>query len=253
MAQRYSLNVNGTVHTVEADPDMPLLYALKNDVGLNNPQFGCGLAQCGACTVHLNGQPVRSCVTAISDVGDGKVVTLSGLGTPEKPPMNWSAWIQGNVLPAALALEEDAGRRRHVVDLVDQGLSAYWDTLPADGGVDEEIDSGTDGGTDAGNLCGDSTKQASEACDDGNQTSGDGCNANCSAVEPGWLCDTPGRACIKVEGCGNGRVEGEEKCDDRNNISGDGCNAACDTVEPGWNCPQFSPTSGTCKGRFDPL
>lgn len=59
------------------------------------------------------------------------------LGTPEKPPMNWSAWIQGNVLPAALALEEDAGRRRHVVDLVDQGLSAYWDTLPADGGVDE--------------------------------------------------------------------------------------------------------------------
>jgi len=52
---KFTLDVNGKSHTIDADPDMPLLYALKNDVGLNNPQFGCGLAQCGACTVHLNG------------------------------------------------------------------------------------------------------------------------------------------------------------------------------------------------------
>ena len=56
MNQSYSLNVNGTVHKIEADEDMPLLYALRGDLGLNNPHFGCGLAQCGACTVHVDGQ-----------------------------------------------------------------------------------------------------------------------------------------------------------------------------------------------------
>ena len=96
MAQ-FTLNVNGTMHRVEADPDMPLLYALKNDIGLNNPQFGCGLAQCGACTVHLNGEAIRSCVTPISAVGDGKVVTLSGLGTPEKPHPLQTAYIEEQV------------------------------------------------------------------------------------------------------------------------------------------------------------
>jgi len=71
---RISLDVNGSVHTIDADPDMPLLYALRNDLGLNNPHFGCGLSQCGACTVHINGQAVRSCVTPLSAVGTGKVV-----------------------------------------------------------------------------------------------------------------------------------------------------------------------------------
>jgi aerobic-type carbon monoxide dehydrogenase small subunit (CoxS/CutS family) len=82
---RFTLNVNGKTHDVDADPDMPLLYALRNDIGLNNPHFGCGLAQCGACTVHLDGQAIRSCATPLSAVGDGKIVTLAGLGTPEKP------------------------------------------------------------------------------------------------------------------------------------------------------------------------
>jgi nicotinate dehydrogenase subunit A len=59
MTQKFILNVNGKAHTVDADPDMPLLYALRNDVGLNSPHFGCGLAQCGACTVHLDGEPIR--------------------------------------------------------------------------------------------------------------------------------------------------------------------------------------------------
>ena len=76
---------------------MPLLYALRNDLGLNNPHFGCGLAQCGACTVHLNGQAIRSCVTPVSAVGNGKVVTLAGLGTPEKPHPIQAAYVEEQV------------------------------------------------------------------------------------------------------------------------------------------------------------
>jgi len=94
MNKKFSLNVNGNVHTVEADEDMPLLYALRNDIGLNNPQFGCGLAQCGACTVHLDGQPIRSCTTPLSAVGDRKIVTLAGLGTPEQPHPLQTAYIE---------------------------------------------------------------------------------------------------------------------------------------------------------------
>src|SRR5262249_8404327 len=97
MSQHVSLNVNGKVYGIEADPDMPLLYALRNDLGLNNPHFGCGLAQCGACTVHLNGEPVRSCVTPVSAVGDGKIVTLAGLGTPEKPHPVQAAYVEEQV------------------------------------------------------------------------------------------------------------------------------------------------------------
>ncbi len=97
MAQTFTLNVNGKDHTVEADPDMPLLYALRNDIGLNNPHFGCGLAQCGACTVHLDGQAIRSCVTPVSSVGTGKVVTLAGLGTPEKPHPLQTAYVEEQV------------------------------------------------------------------------------------------------------------------------------------------------------------
>ena len=82
MTQKFTLNVNGKTHTVDADPDMPLLYALRDDIGLNNPKFGCGLAQCGACTVHMDGQAIRSCITPVSSVGAAKVVTL---GRPRHP------------------------------------------------------------------------------------------------------------------------------------------------------------------------
>jgi nicotinate dehydrogenase subunit A len=97
MTQTISLNVNGKAHQIEVDPDMPLLYALRNDLGLNNPHFGCGLAQCGACTVHLDGQPIRSCITPLSAVGDGKVVTLAGLGTPEHPHPLQTAYVEEEV------------------------------------------------------------------------------------------------------------------------------------------------------------
>jgi nicotinate dehydrogenase subunit A len=98
MRKSFALNVNGRTQSVEADPDMPLLYALRNDLGLNNPHFGCGLAQCGACTVHLDGQPIRACVTPISTIGDGKILTLAGLGTPQHPHPLQKAYVEEQVL-----------------------------------------------------------------------------------------------------------------------------------------------------------
>jgi nicotinate dehydrogenase subunit A len=95
MAVAKSLNVNGRSVTVEVDdPDMPLLYALRDNLALHGPRFGCGLAQCGACTVHVDGKAVRSCVRPLSSLGaDSKVVTLEGLGTPEKPHPVQTAFI----------------------------------------------------------------------------------------------------------------------------------------------------------------
>ena len=79
------LHVNGRATRVTVDdPDMPLLYALRDNLGLHGPRFGCGLGQCGSCTVHLDGRPVRSCVTPLSAVGKKKIVTLEGLGKPDK-------------------------------------------------------------------------------------------------------------------------------------------------------------------------
>ena len=97
MTERITFELNGKPASVEADPEMPLLYALRDDLGLSNPHFGCGLAQCGACTVHVDGQSVRSCVTPVSAIGTGKVVTLAGLGTPEKPHPIQKAYVEEQV------------------------------------------------------------------------------------------------------------------------------------------------------------
>jgi nicotinate dehydrogenase subunit A len=79
------INVNGKEHPVTADGGTPLLYILRNDLGLNGPKFGCGLGQCGACTVILGSAATRSCITPLSAVEDQPVVTLEGLGTVERP------------------------------------------------------------------------------------------------------------------------------------------------------------------------
>ncbi len=79
-----ALRVNGSVRNVTAEPDAPLLYILRNDLELNGPKFGCGLAQCGACTVLLDGKPVRSCVTPLAAAANARITTIEGLGTPEK-------------------------------------------------------------------------------------------------------------------------------------------------------------------------
>ena len=77
----YALRVNGETRTVSVEADAPLLYVLRNDLELNGPKFGCGLAQCGACTVLVDGKPIRSCVTPVSAVAKGRITTIEGLGT----------------------------------------------------------------------------------------------------------------------------------------------------------------------------
>src|SRR3954447_8568499 len=79
-----SLKVNGAIRSVEAEPDTPLLYVLRNDFELNGAKFGCGLGQCGACTVMVDGKAVRSCVTAIGTLGSAEITTIEGLGTVER-------------------------------------------------------------------------------------------------------------------------------------------------------------------------
>jgi nicotinate dehydrogenase subunit A len=88
-----SLNVNGSRRSVEVDQDTPLLYVLRNDLALNGAKFGCGLAQCGACTVLIGGRSTRSCITEIGSIGDAEITTIEGLGTIEKPHPLQKAFI----------------------------------------------------------------------------------------------------------------------------------------------------------------
>ena len=119
MAQSIPLTVNGkAVKVAIDDPAMPLLYALRNDLALHGPRFGCGLAQCGACTVHIDGKPARSCVVPISAVAGRKITTLEGLGTPAKPhplqetfidlqAVQCGYCINGMIMQAAALLKEN--------------------------------------------------------------------------------------------------------------------------------------------------
>jgi nicotinate dehydrogenase subunit A len=89
-----SLTVNGKKHVVDVSPDTPLLYVLRNDLGLNGPKFGCGLGQCGSCTVIMNGAAVRACVMPIAQAAGRNIITLEGLGTIEKPHPLQKAFIE---------------------------------------------------------------------------------------------------------------------------------------------------------------
>ena len=89
-----SLNVNGRKRTSAATPDTPLLYVLRNDMGINSAKYGCGVAQCGSCTVLLDGKPIRSCVYPASSALKGKITTLEGLGTPDKLHVLQKAFIE---------------------------------------------------------------------------------------------------------------------------------------------------------------
>ena len=87
------LNINGRTHTIDVDPSTPLLYVLSDDLELKGPKFGCGLGQCGACTVIVKGQAVRSCITPVSSVEASPITTLEGLGTVDKPHAIQQAFI----------------------------------------------------------------------------------------------------------------------------------------------------------------
>jgi aerobic-type carbon monoxide dehydrogenase small subunit (CoxS/CutS family) len=96
---KFQFVVDGKKVVVDADPKMPLLYALRDNLKLNNPRFGCGLGQCGACTVHLNGEPIRSCVMPLSAIKGKKrvITTINGLGTPQKPHPLQTAYVEEQV------------------------------------------------------------------------------------------------------------------------------------------------------------
>ena len=109
-----NLNINGTNVTIDADPQMPLLWVLRDSLNLTGTKFGCGVAACGACTVHKDGQPIRSCVTPVASAAGANIQTIESLGTPEKPHPLQLAWIaeqvpqcgycQSGMLMAAAAL-----------------------------------------------------------------------------------------------------------------------------------------------------
>ena len=89
-----NIKVNGAVHSVAAESDTPLLYVLRNDLGLNAAKFGCGLGQCGTCTVLVDGAPVRSCIMPIGTLGQSEITTLEGIGTLEQPHPLQAAFIE---------------------------------------------------------------------------------------------------------------------------------------------------------------
>ena len=130
MAVSKALTVNDLRVEINIDdPEMPLLYALRDNLGLRGPRFGCGLGQCGACTVHIDGKAVRSCVTPLSTVNPGnQVVTLEGLGSPQNPHPLQKAFIDeqavqcgycinGMIMEAAAFLDANRGKRPSAVQI----------------------------------------------------------------------------------------------------------------------------------------
>jgi len=113
----YNINVNGVTKSVNVDDDTPILWVLRDELDLVGTKYGCGIAQCGACTIHLNGSPVRSCQLRIDQVGDKKITTIEGLSTDLKHPVQ-QAWIEhdvpqcgycqaGQIMTAAALLNEN--------------------------------------------------------------------------------------------------------------------------------------------------
>jgi nicotinate dehydrogenase subunit A len=122
MAEQFQLQVNGERLAVSVTPETPLLYVLRNDAKLNGPKFGCGLGQCGACTVLLDGVAAPSCITPVSTVGRAKVVTLEGLGTIERPHPLQQAFI-----------DEQAAQCGYCTNGMIMTAKAFLDTNPRPG------------------------------------------------------------------------------------------------------------------------
>ncbi len=129
-----SLNVNGHAHKVEADPETPLLWVIRDDIGLTGTKFGCGVAQCGACTVHLDGQPARSCVTPATAVGGRKVTTIEGLHSRAAKAVQ-KAWVDLDVVQCGYC---QSGQIMSATALLEQNPK------PSDTDIDHAM---------AGNIC----------------------------------------------------------------------------------------------------
>jgi nicotinate dehydrogenase subunit A len=99
-----NLTVNGQTHSVDIDPSTPLLYVLSDDLALRGPKFGCGLGQCGCCTVLIKGRPVRSCITPVSSVAGSEITTLEGLGTIERPHPIQKAFVDEQAIQCGFCL-----------------------------------------------------------------------------------------------------------------------------------------------------
>ena len=129
-----TLDVNGQRREVDAEPEMPLLWALRDVLGMTGTKYGCGIAQCGACTVHLDGQPVRSCVTPVAAAQGAKITTIEGLGTPALHPVQ-QAWIELDVVQCGYC---QSGQLMSAAALIETNAS------PTDADIDAAMD---------GNLC----------------------------------------------------------------------------------------------------
>jgi len=128
------LTINGAPHDIDAEPDMPLLWALRDKLNLTGTKFGCGLALCGACTVHLDGNPVRACQTQIGDVGDGKITTIEGVGGKVASAVQ-SAWQKLDVVQCGYC---QSGQIMSAIGLLEQNPK------PSDADIDGAME---------GNVC----------------------------------------------------------------------------------------------------
>lgn len=135
-----NLKINNKNYTVDADPTMPLLWAIRDLVGLTGTKYGCGIAQCGACTVHLNGAPVRSCSLPVSAVANKEITTIEGLSTDNSHPVQ-QAWIQeqvpqcgycqsGQIMAATALLKKNANPNDKDIDTAMQGHICRCGTYP---------------------------------------------------------------------------------------------------------------------------
>jgi isoquinoline 1-oxidoreductase subunit alpha len=128
------LTINGTSHTVDLPDDMPLLWALRDGLNITSVKYGCGIAQCGACTIHIGGEAVRSCQVALADVW-GEITTIEGLGTPDALHVIQAAWIDHQVAQCGYC---QSGQMMQAADLLSRN--------PAP--TDDDIDAAM-----SGNLC----------------------------------------------------------------------------------------------------